>query len=1025
MIHLKGRTRQSPWMIALVVLLIIGMLPLLSAPPAVADSHPQLRAVPWDGCEPPCSYLSGINGWENETDKFRFRVEVVSAHEPVDIEWSGKTVSGNPASGELPADALVGGALVDTQTTVVGGTTFEWNPGEDTGSIEVNCYYPFSGNTSTGNCYWITITATDSLGQATSVDVYLRVIEDLNPPTVEILDMSPADGTVAIGETISFTVIGTDTDIPTARFMKYYLLGGPEDGAPGATIGEDSGEFSWTPTAGQDGSYLIPVRVEEFDPLLPQDQLSTGIAEVAVVVGTGNRPPIVEIDTTVINVEAGGLVETSFSYWDQDYPYQDLTVGLVGAPPGADLYPSDFPDTLVWPTTAADDGQRFDFSLEVSDGVDTTAVPITVIVGTVSTIQISITESVGVTDTVSVTPPLLIQITESVGVSDDVDVAGPVLIQITELVGVSDAVAVLPPVQISITETVSVSDVVTTTPSVFISISESVGVSDGIAVTPPVLITIVESVGVSDTVTVTPSALGSISGTKWDDLNGDATRDSGEPPLAGVTIYLDLDDDGTPDLGEPSTVTAADGRYSFSSLIAGLFVVREVVPSGYTQTFPSVAQNGEHRVTISGSDTVIDVDFGNRLAATPTPVIQPIDDVNVEVGEFVEIGFVLEGDPDPSLYAHMWEGYPPTAVINGVIPYTPPPEDAGKTFFVTLTVSAIDDPTNFDTETFTITVNEFNPPATIAPIDDVFTLPGDEIVVTPDVNDPDGDPYTLAWEGGPPNAVINGIYILNPTSDQAGKAFPIVATVLQGGEPVATEVFTIFVGGDPEVPAGAPQIPSEGVAGDPIEVSAASLLPGSQAGIFLFSDPLLLKTMTVGPDGTFSTTVQLPLGTSGGRHSVVVMGTSESGEPITLAADLNVIDDQDEDGLTEVEETLTGTSRTNPDTDGDGVVDGIDVTWLDEYVASQPNGAFKSRFAKIRLRLRIAMVGAAIRFGDRQSALDLIGSLERRADGCGSSADRTDWITDCETQAEFNELLGLLKRNVAVMDLPDPPFWWE
>ena len=373
----------------------------------------------------------------------------------------------------------------------------------------------------------------------------------------------------------------------------------------------------------------------------------------------------------------------------------------------------------------------------------------------------------------------------------------------------------------------------------------------------------------------------------------------------------------------------------------------------------------------------------------------------------------------------MWEGYPPTAVINGVIPYTPPPEDAGKTFFVTLTVSAIDDPTNFDTETFTITVNELNSPATIAPIDDLFTLPGDEIVVTPDVNDADGDPYTLAWEGGPPNAVINGIYILNPTSEQAGEAFPIVATVLQDGEPVATEVFTIFVGGDPEVPAGAPQIPSEGVAGDPIEVSAASLLPGSQAGIFLFSEPSLLKTMMVGPDGTFSTTVQLPLGTVGGRHSVVVMGTSENGEPIALAADLNVIDDQDEDGLTEVEETITGTSRTNPDTDGDGVVDGIDVTWIAEYVASQPNGDFKSRFGKLRLRLRIAMVGAAIRFGDRQSALDLIGSLERRADGCGSSADRTDWITDCETQAEFNELLGLLKRNVAVMDLPDPPFWWE
>ena len=40
-------------------------------------------------------------------------------------------------------------------------------------------------------------------------------------------------------------------------------------------------------------------------------------------------------------------------------------------------------------------------------------------------------------------------------------------------------------------------------------------------------------------------------------------------------------------------------------------------------------------------------------------------------------------------------------------------------------------------------------------------------------------------------------------------------------------------------------------------------------------------------------------------------------------------------------------------------------------------------------------------------------------------ADWTDWITDCVTQVEVNELLGLLKRNVAVMDVPDPPFWWK
>lgn len=36
-----------------------------------------------------------------------------------------------------------------------------------------------------------------------------------------------------------------------------------------------------------------------------------------------------------------------------------------------------------------------------------------------------------------------------------------------------------------------------------------------------------------------------------------------------------------------------------------------------------------------------------------------------------------------------------------------------------------------------------------------------------------------------------------------------------------------------------------------------------------------------------------------------------------------------------------------------------------------------------------------------------------------------DWITNCEHQTEFRELLALYRRNVSTMDLPDPdPWWW-
>ncbi|RKZ90866.1 MAG: hypothetical protein DRR19_08820 [Candidatus Parabeggiatoa sp. nov. 1] len=73
--------------------------------------------------------------------------------------------------------------------------------------------------------------------------------------------------------------------------------------------------------------------------------------------------------------------------------------------------------------------------------------------------------------------------------------------------------------------------------------------------------------------------LGEIGGTKWDDLNGDGVRTENESGIAGVTIYLDLNDNGALDEGEPRQVTDETGKYQFSNLKVGTYVVREeVVP---------------------------------------------------------------------------------------------------------------------------------------------------------------------------------------------------------------------------------------------------------------------------------------------------------------------------------------------------------------------------------------------------------------------------------------------------------------
>ncbi len=116
----------------------------------------------------------------------------------------------------------------------------------------------------------------------------------------------------------------------------------------------------------------------------------------------------------------------------------------------------------------------------------------------------------------------------------------------------------------------------------------------------------------------------SIHGVKWLDLNGDGTRDRGEPGLPGVTIYVDRNANGVLDEGEPSTVSMEDnsstavdesGRYWLAGLQPGQHIIREVVPDGFVQTFPS--GDGSHIVTLA-DDSVDGVDFGNRRRPTGT-----------------------------------------------------------------------------------------------------------------------------------------------------------------------------------------------------------------------------------------------------------------------------------------------------------------------------------------------------------------------------------------------------------------------
>jgi len=111
---------------------------------------------------------------------------------------------------------------------------------------------------------------------------------------------------------------------------------------------------------------------------------------------------------------------------------------------------------------------------------------------------------------------------------------------------------------------------------------------------------------------------GSISGTVWNDADGDGVKDAGEAVLPNWRVYLDTSLDGLLDGGEKSVLTDGSGVYHFTGLSAGTFRVRETLSAGFRRVTPG---SGFYDVTIGGSNgssgtiSVSGKNFGNTKLA--------------------------------------------------------------------------------------------------------------------------------------------------------------------------------------------------------------------------------------------------------------------------------------------------------------------------------------------------------------------------------------------------------------------------
>lgn len=128
-------------------------------------------------------------------------------------------------------------------------------------------------------------------------------------------------------------------------------------------------------------------------------------------------------------------------------------------------------------------------------------------------------------------------------------------------------------------------------------------------------------------VSIDSTSRGTICGWKFNDLDGDGVRDSGEPGLPGWTISAFLDGDTL----SVTTNTDANGHYCLESLPQGSWIVTEGHVAGWTQTMPGAP--GTYIVTVRNGD-LLNLTFGNKKDSTCLEIPEQcrVDSIRINTG---------------------------------------------------------------------------------------------------------------------------------------------------------------------------------------------------------------------------------------------------------------------------------------------------------------------------------------------------------------------------------------------------------
>ncbi|MCY2954359.1 MAG: hypothetical protein NTU53_20705 [Planctomycetota bacterium] len=118
-----------------------------------------------------------------------------------------------------------------------------------------------------------------------------------------------------------------------------------------------------------------------------------------------------------------------------------------------------------------------------------------------------------------------------------------------------------------------------------------------------------------------------IIGFVYNDLDGNGTRDDGEPGLDGRTVYIDANANGHLDAGERSTTSAANGTYVMEYVRPGTYRIAQLPRDGWRLTEPST---GFHTVMLKPHEVSAPLAFGNaRRIPTASVGGRQWEDLNV------------------------------------------------------------------------------------------------------------------------------------------------------------------------------------------------------------------------------------------------------------------------------------------------------------------------------------------------------------------------------------------------------------